>query len=894
MKLHLPKMLLTALVAAVLAPQQAAADTTYNNGYTVSVPVGGNAYAGSYAFTFTISDLSTITDKTDILTYWGSENKSSNYSVNSFYFQLGETTEGDPTYTLRVASGKLAENDENAAYSTDGGDGYKTNIINASTGSLTLKANVVYSVVVLNIPNNSTNGWQYVYITDGSNTATANYNGGMNGSEPSSLGSRFNSAFAVTTTSSTWTGTAGDSAWATEGNWNGAFAAGNNVIFGTTTEKQTITVAEGGVSVNEMTVSGEYSYTGGSVTANLLRVNGGTATFDGALSADSILLTNSAGLTLTNDQFAQETLKTIGMDSSSSLTITSTADATLLNKVVGNGTLKLTGGHTFTQNHDGTDVTYSSKLHIDAGTTLALQANYKYHEILSGGLAGAGTLQSFVPTIGNTQIDGFKKTTITGDTSSFTGTWELQTQASTNNSVDGNRRVMGILNDTTGTFGGVVSFIGSGNAYNSTIDARNKTQQSMLVLARDYSLGGLKSDSSLGDVIVMGGTADLDASDNANYHTAVGTARTLTITGNNADTATFGGIIHKSLTLKIAANASQAFRNATLNGAITVQNGGQLVSSGSTLGTGATLTVENGAKVKEQISGITLGNNTTQVTWNAGSVYTLTGDGSGKEINLTNTASDTEGVVNLASGISKVELNGVSNVALTAGTINRDLIINNNGDAAAGIITASGAYMVNGSVSGSGNLQWNVAKDNTSTLTFTGSLKDWNTSENGYQNWCGLVANGAGEVTAVIAGTLAEDADRTVNMAFNVRQGTLKLTVQRDAEFTQRVEVSSLAVDSGTSKLSGSADLSVGTTTVGKDATLELARNSGKIGTLSGAGTVKSTAGTATMTVGADFTGALEAVGGNLTLSAAETAIYLQSLTIQGGSKVTAPSVSMG
>lgn len=876
--------MITALAAAALtAKAEAAYDTS-----AVTIPVGGNSYAGSYAFTFTISDLSSssITDKTDILTYWGNENKNNNNSVNSFYFQVETPEGGTPTYTLRVASGKLAQNNADAAYSSDGGDGYKTNIIKSNTGTLRLREDVVYSVIVL-----GASGRQNVYITDGTNTASAYYNGNMNGGLPTTMGTRFNTAFAAATGSSTWTGTASDGEWGTAGNWDNTFVENCNVVFGASTGAQTINVAEAGVSVNEMTISGQYTYTGGTITTNLLRVNGGTAIFSGGLSADSILLTSRADLSLTTSQFTTVT-NTIGVDSTSSLTLTADGNTALakaaIDKVVG-GTLKLTGGHTFTQQHNGTNATYSScKLNIDQGTTLALQADYKYHETLSGGLAGAGTLQSLAPTQ-SSQLDGFKKTIITGDTSNFTGTWELETVQLTG----GNKRVMGILNgpNDTNTFGGVVSFTGAGNAHVSA-----QTQQSMLVLAKDYSLGGLKSASQLRDVIVMGGNATIDpgASD---IHNTEGTARTLTITGNNADNATFSGIIHQSITLNIAANASQAFNNATLNGDITVQAGGQLVSSGSTLGTGATLTVENGAKVKEQVANITLGNNNTQVTWNEGSVYTLTGAGNNKEINLTDTDSGTEGVIHLASGIGKVELNGVSAVALTAGTIGRDLLINNNGADAAGIITASGEYTMNGSISGSGNLQWNVAGGDTSKVTFNGSLKDWNTSGNSYQNWSGLVANGTGKVTAVIAGTLTEDADRTVNMAFNTKQGTLELTVQRDAEFTQGVDVSSLTVESGTSKLSGgSQTLSVsGATTVKEGTTLDLARNNGNIGTLSGAGTVKSTAGTAAMTVKADFTGALEAVGGNLTLSAAEAVIYLQSLTIQGGSSVTTtPSVSMG
>lgn len=897
--------MLTALVAAALT---AKAEATYDTS-AVTVPVGGNSFAGSYAFTFKISDLSSssITNKTDILTYWGSANKDAANSVNSFYFQVETPAEGTPTYTLRVASGKLASNSNTAAYSSDGGDGYKTNIINSNTGTLRLREDVVYSVIVV-----GANQRQDVYITDGTNTASAYYNGNMNGSQPATMGTRFNTAFAATTDSSTWTGEASDGEWGTAGNWDNAFATNNNVVFGSTSETQTIHVAEAGVSVNEMTISGQYTYTGGTITAHLLRIDGDTATFSGSLLADSILLTNRANLTLTTSQFTTVT-KTIGMDSTSSLTLTAEADFTLTKAYAGKvagGTLKLTGGHTFKQIHEGADARYSSKLNIDRGTTLALQSDYKYHETLSGGLAGAGTLQSLAPTQ-NEQWDGFKKTTITGDTSEFTGTWELETKQYTKEentngntiTTTGNKRVMGVLNGTNNTFDGVVSFTGTGTAY---VNGNAQTQQSMLVLAKDYSLGGLKSASQLRDVMVMGGAANIDpgASD---IHNTAGTARTLTITGNNADDATFSGIIHQSITLKIAANASQAFKNATLNGDITVKTGGQLVSSGSTLGTGATLTVENGAKVKEQVANITLGNNTSQVirneesvsqvTWDEGSVYTLTGAGNDKEINLTETASETEGVIHLASGIRKVELNGVSAVALTAGTINRDLLINNNGSDAAGIITASGEYTMNGSISGSGNLQWNVAGGDTSKVTFTGSLKDWQPSNPAYPQWCGFVTNDSGKVEVIVAGDLATTEERVVGTAFNNRQaaGTLELTVQRDAEFTNRVDVSSLTVKSGTSKLSGSQALNVsGATTVKEGATLDLARN-GNIGTLSGAGTVKSTAGTAAMTVKADFTGALEAVGGNLTLSADGTAIYLQSLTIQGGSTVTATaSVSLG
>ena len=217
-----------------------------------------------------------------------------------------------------------------------------------------------------------------------------------------------------------------------------------------------------------------------------------------------------------------------------------------------------------------------------------------------------------------------------------------------------------------------------------------------------------------------------------------------------------------------------------------------------------------------------------------------------------------------------IELHGFKGgLASTTAEIARDIKLTNNGRAAAEFTDIKGtSYTFTGKVKGDGNLVFNQANHETA-LSFKGDLSEWTST---VDDQYGGLRVCAGIINATIEGTPKKGS---VANAFNADGGTLNLTISRDATLGNRVVVTSLTISEGKSlnlanngrKVeAGSTVIDTGATvTVDNKSTAEngtVSYGSVKLGTVSGAGALKTVGGTTEIANASGFTGSLE-VGAN-------------------------------
>ncbi|MCI6982288.1 MAG: hypothetical protein MR894_08800 [Akkermansia muciniphila] len=293
------------------------------------------------------------------------------------------------------------------------------------------------------------------------------------------------------------------------------------------------------------------------------------------------------------------------------------------------------------------------------------------------------------------------------------------------------------------------------------------------------------------------------------------------------------------------------------------------------------VTVRNGSTL-ELVSGWKQGLSSSNTTWEAGSTLKYVRTASGN---------DAIDVVNLDSGVGSgatIELNGVKGTLKSVGSsIKADIRLTNSSVAAGEFTTIEGdSYTFDGKVKGDGNFALNHAtvsvgdqtKTKETSLIFNGDLSEWTSGSNEY---AGLRAV-SGTVNATISGT---PTNKVVSNAFNKDSGgTLNLTIARDAVLTNKINITSLAVNTGkTLELRNDTnDVAVGSTTVGARSKLILnnkrtaedgATTYGSIdlGTVSGSGTISSSMESQSISLSTDkaktFSGTLEATSGKLTVT---------------------------
>ncbi|MGN0883994.1 MAG: beta strand repeat-containing protein [Candidatus Spyradosoma sp.] len=364
--------------------------------------------------------------------------------------------------------------------------------------------------------------------------------------------------------------------------------------------------------------------------------------------------------------------------------------------------------------HNGEGKTTSLSVTIGEGATFADLTNYKYDFTLTGPLSGGGILLSKVPSE-SSQGDGFRKVTISGDASDFTGTWSLETVAKSGNQ---NGKIFGTLGSSNGSgtyvFGGVVNFETASGA--TVADGR---YGSVLNLAQDASIAGLTGTGGL----VVG-----DASVNGNILTT-GTAKALTIALTGNATHTFSGTIDSSIsTLTISGSGTQAISGAINAGSIivgsgaaldlsdatvavrnTIQNSGSLTFSANTAlkvlaAAEGDLTVITGNTAEgwdslTNISVLGLHRGATATKSSTSGVLTVT-DGSEAAKTLTWAGTSAAGTWNYVNSNWKDGTNAETfyqgdNVNFTSAAANKTVVLESGSALAAGTMTvASGDYML--------------------------------------------------------------------------------------------------------------------------------------------------------------------------------------------------------
>jgi len=266
MKLHLPKLLLSALLAVYCcASSTAVAKEDFDN-----LSYGGNFYAGSYQFSFILDNVEA--NGNVVAAFWGTEVKK---KLGANAFTLTSNDNG-ATYILTTGSGTLGDTDIDADTTFELG----TNGINSQIFAGSLQTGIVYTVTGTSTggANKASSTIDSIYIDP---VTTGKYNANMNGTDgASNLDGGVNSAYAVSTSSALiWAGTGDAAAWGTWVNASGQSvtetATTSNIYFdASTTVAKSLSISSA-VNVNSINVYDNYSFNlsnGAAITANSLRV----------------------------------------------------------------------------------------------------------------------------------------------------------------------------------------------------------------------------------------------------------------------------------------------------------------------------------------------------------------------------------------------------------------------------------------------------------------------------------------------------------------------------------------------------------------------------------------------------------------------------------------------
>lgn len=187
---------------------------------------------------------------------------------------------------------------------------------------------------------------------------------------------------------------------------------------------------------------------------------------------------------------------------------------------------------------------------------------------------------------------------------------------------------------------------------------------------------------------------------------------------------------------------------------------------------------------------------------------------------------------------STIQLNGVMGSLAAANTVAADINLTNNGRAAADFTQIAGnSYTFTGAVSGTGNFVINQS-GKTVDLTFSGNVYSWANTGNADAYTGMRVANGTANVT------FSGDNTNNVRVALNadsksgaVGSGTLNVIVDRNATFTNIVNVNSIRINAGKTVTFQNGTVNTDAITVEAGASLNLSaqasRNVGSV-TLNG------------------------------------------------------------
>lgn len=369
--------------------------------------------------------------------------------------------------------------------------------------------------------------------------------------------------------------------------------------------------------------------------------------------------------------------------------------------------------------------------------------------------------------------------------------------------------------------------------------------------------------------------------------------------GANASSATFNigstGLLQLSEGIDFVSNITSITSLGTIN-----VNGGTLAIGGSVEGSKATVNLKNGAKVVA-LDAATLSGQQFTIADNA----TVTFSGKGVDGSADNTLTLTQ-AINKDSAV----IQALGNVALNAGGTVKQL--NAGTDAGSSNLALGGDTTVSTFVDITADSTLTVKEGKALSLTGTGGgqgiwMKTGSTVtiENGasVSAFGFKIANSSAGSNATLSlatgttnanlGTNPEGANLVISGADVTISGTTRLQSKIDggtltsdvqgASASGSVSVSSVTVKEGKSlDLSGQTSVT-GTTSIEGNASLSVSNAQNDLGTLTGSGALKSTAGAATVRDASGFTGTLESTGGALTATNVSSTNKLAAVKASGG-----------
>ena len=386
MKLHLPKQLFTALLAALTlaAPATLSLGSSAWGGNPLYVPTGGGFFAGDYAFTFTVTEgLLTSTNTNDVLAYYGNNLTGTNYHVNAYVLNYDSES---GSITLSVGDGYF-----NGALDTNNAIKDSTTFESQRGASFetALTAGETYLVKVTGANQNQT--VSLINASTGATLETKSYNGNMNDGKDTTTMATATYASYSTDGVYLWSGSA-ESNTLELSNFAGTSGkelelATTQVLFGESGHK-TVDMS-GEVSTARMVILDSYTFnataaTTLSATNGLFVGTGGSLTLKGAEITLANTVTNNGTLTITSGLKGSATLV---LNEGSNLLLDNGGTIAFNNKTAGTG-FQASGTGTITIG-DGTVVNLTNEEQVPQGAIAG-------HVVVLGGgelrLSGGKTL----------------------------------------------------------------------------------------------------------------------------------------------------------------------------------------------------------------------------------------------------------------------------------------------------------------------------------------------------------------------------------------------------------------------------------------------------------------------------------------------------------------------
>ena len=336
-----------------------------------------------------------------------------------------------------------------------------------------------------------------------------------------------------------------------------------------------------------------------------------------------------------------------------------------------------------------------------------------------------------------------------------------------------------------------VALLNGASLANATISTTDNKEKCILSVEGNATIGGLSSagDSAITTSSAASNTLTLAGSGTYTYGGKIGATNT-SYYGHTLDTAATA-TSSTALSITKRGTGTQTLNGAANLNVLTLNNGTLVFGADSSASKlemdGGTLTINTGKTLTVNANNANMVLLTGGTVNGGGKLFINAGKYSGNTtIDLSTVAAGTTISLKQAKGTLKAATNNIvaANIELT------------NGDwAAAEWTTVEGsAYTFTGAISSAANSNGNFVishQNKEVALTFSGDLSGWTS---GNDQWSGLRVNNSATVNAVLNGTPTNEA---VGTAFNRGDGYLNLTIDRNATFSKRLDLTSLTVKAG-------------------------------------------------------------------------------------------------